>query len=66
MKIGIKVTLEILEDWRVWVLIMPQRTYLRMKRTNRFVLTIFGEKLQLELLEDHTYWHVGEFHGFWG
>ena len=66
MKIGIKVTLEILEDWRVWVLIMPQRTYLRMKHTNQFVFTILGEKLQLELLEDHQYWHVGEFHGFWG
>ena len=60
MKIGIKVMLEILEDWRVWVLIMPQRAYLRMKRTNQFVFTIFGEKLQLELLEDHKYWHVGE------
>ena len=43
MKIGIKVILEILEDWRVWVLIMPQRTYLRMKYTNQFVFTILGE-----------------------
>ena len=60
MKIGIKVTLEILEDWRVWVLIMPQRTYLRMKRTNQFVFIIFGEKLQLELFKDHKYWHIGE------
>ena len=60
MKIGIKVMLEILEDWRVWVLIMPQCAYLRMKRTNQFVFTIFGEKLQLELLEDHKYWHVVE------
>ena len=34
--------------------------YLRMKRTNQFVFTIFGEKLQLDLLEDHKYWHVGE------
>ena len=49
--------LEILEDWRVWVLITPQSAYLR---KNQFAFTIFGEKLQLELLEDHKYWHVGE------
>ena len=40
--------------------------YMRMKRTTQFVFIIFGEKLQLELLEDHKYWHVGEFHGFRG
>ena len=57
MKIGIKVMLEILEDWRVWVLITPQSAYLR---KNQFAFTVFGEKLQLELLEDHKYWHVGE------
>ena len=36
------------------------RIYMRMKRTNQFVFMIFGEKLQLELQEDHKYWHVGE------
>ena len=36
------------------------RKCMRMKRTNQFVIIIFGEKLQLELQEDHKYWHVGE------
>ena len=50
MKIGIKVMLEIWEDWRVWVLIMPQREYLRMKRTNQFVFYNFLGKVTARIV----------------
>ena len=59
MKIGMKKEMGVADEMTSSIL-GSHLGYLRMKPTDQFVFTIFGEKLQLELLEDHKYWHVGE------